>query len=98
MILVRDVFRLRFGKAKEAKALLKEGRALIEEIGYSKPRLMTDFTGQSYTLVMETDWNSLGEWENALKTAFGNKDWQSWYQKFVPLVESGSREIYTIVE
>jgi hypothetical protein len=27
-----------------------------------------------------------------------DKDWQANYQKFVPLVESGHREIYTIVE
>jgi len=98
MILVRDIFHLKFGKAKDAKAVLKEGRALIEKLGFSKPRAMADLTGHSYTLVMETEWNSLGDMENALKTSFGNKDWQNWYQKFVPLVDSGNREIYTIVE
>jgi len=25
-------------------------------------------------------------------------EWHNWYQKFVPLVESGYREIFTLVE
>ncbi len=98
MILVRDVFYLKFGKAKEAKALLKEGTALIGKIGYSAPRFLTDFTGKSYRLIMESQWKSLGEWEETLKSAFGDKNWQDWYQKFVPLVETGEREILTIVQ
>jgi hypothetical protein len=28
----------------------------------------------------------------------GVEEWKVWYQKFVPLVESGYREIFTVVE
>lgn len=95
---LRDIFQLKFGKAKDAKAVLKDGSALMAKFGVSTPRVLTDLTGNSYTLVLESQWKSLGDWESTQKSSFGDKDWQNWHQKFVPLVESGSREIYTIVE
>jgi len=33
MIVVRNVFQLKFGKAREALALWKEGRALFQRLG-----------------------------------------------------------------
>ena len=98
MILVRDIFYLKFGKAKEAKTVLNEGRNMFDKLGFSRPKAMTDLTGHSYTLVMETEWKSLGDMESTLQKSFGDKDWQNWYQKFVPLVDSGSREIYTLLD
>ncbi len=55
MIVVRNVFNLKFGKAKEAK--------------YEK---------QSREMMTSPE--------------FGD-----WYQRFTPLVESGSRQIYSVV-
>jgi hypothetical protein len=98
MILVRDIFNLKFGKAKEAKVIMNEGRNLINQYGFAKTRAMTDLTGPAYTLILETEWKNLGEMENGLKTAFADKNWQNWYQKFVPLVDSGNREIFTIMD
>ena len=34
------------------------------------------------------------EWQNEM----GADEWKGWYQRFVPLVENGYREIFTIVE
>ena len=46
MILVRNVFRLKFGKAKEGVALLKEGIAIQKRAGVEmNQRLMTDLVG-----------------------------------------------------
>ena len=98
MILVRDLFQLKFGKAKEALALLKEGLPVIKKGGYKPERALTDFTGDFYTLIMESKFNDLAEYEKALKNELGMPEWQKWYQKLVPLVESGRREILTIVE
>ncbi len=98
MIIVRDIFHLKFGKAKDAKALLSEARSLFSKSGQPTPKAMTDLTGPFYTLVMETEWKSLSDMENSMKEAFGDKQWQEWYQKFIPLVDSGSREIYTVLE
>jgi len=99
MILVRDIFYLKFGKAKEAKVLLAEGKEINKKYGFDNSRALTDLvTGHSYTLVLESTWDSLTAWEGAMKQGLGAKEWQQWYAKFIPLVESAGREILNIVE
>ena len=97
MILIRDTFNLKFGKAKDAKNILAESLDLAKKYGFKGMRALTDLTGDSYRLVLESEWNSLGDWENSMKKGMGDADWQKWYQKFIPLVESASREIMNIV-
>ena len=54
MIIVHNVFRLKFGKAREAVALMKEGIALQKSLGVDvNQRLLTDVTGPFYTLILE---------------------------------------------
>ena len=99
MILVRDIFHLKFGKAKDAKVLLADAKDLNKKYGFTNTRALTDLvTGHSYTLILESGWSSLAEWENSMKQGLGADDWQKWYQKFIPLVETASREILNIVE
>jgi NIPSNAP len=99
MIVVRNVFRLKFGKAKDALALWKEGRQIAQRVGQSgSMRAMTDLVGPFYTLVMEEEYPSLADMERELKSEIGADEWKVWYQKFVPLVESGYREVFTLVE
>jgi hypothetical protein len=100
MVLVRNVFRLKFGKAREAVAFMKESVVEMKRLGYgdAPPRLLTDLTGPYYTLVMETAFPSLASMEQTVSKVMGDKQWQASYQKFVPLVESGYREIFTIVD
>jgi hypothetical protein len=98
MILVREVFQLKFGKAKDAKALIKEGAAIEKKHGGGPSRFLTDVTGPYYTLVMESTFNGLADFEKSIKEVMADKDWSKWYQKFIPLIESGHREIFTIVE
>ena len=99
MILVRDIFHLKFGKAKDAVASLSEARDLNKKYGFEKTRALTDLvTGHSYTLVLESEWNDLAAWEGSMKQGLGAEEWQKWYQKFVPLVETASREILNIVQ
>lgn len=99
MIVVRNVFRLKFGKAKEAVALFKEGIALQKRAGVEmNQRIMTDLVGQFYTVVLELTVPNMGALEANMPKVMGDKDWQANYQKLTPLVESGYREIFTIVE
>jgi hypothetical protein len=98
MILVRDVFRLRFGKAKEAKALWKEGAQIESKLGHEPSRCMVDLTGQYYTFVMESTYQDLASFEQDMKKAMSSPEFSAWYQRFVPLVESGHREIFTLLD
>ena len=98
MILVRDVFRLRFGKAKEAKAIWKEGAEIESKLGYGPSRGMVDLTGQYYTFVMESTYENLASFEQAMQEVMSSPEFSAWYQRFVPLVESGHREIFTLLD
>lgn len=99
MIVVRNVFRLKFGKSREAVALLKEGIAIQKRAGADmQQRIMTDLVGTFYTLVLELTVSSMGELEANMPKVWADKDWQAYYQQFSALVESGYREIFTIVE
>ena len=99
MIVIRNVFRLKFGKTKEAVALMKEGVAIQKRAGVDMDqRILTDLVGPFYTLVLELKVPSLSAQEASMSKVMGNKDWQANYQKLAALVESGYREIFTIVE
>jgi len=98
MIVVRNVFELKFGKAKEAKVLLTEGFAIAKRLGMGPDRVLADVTGTFYTIVLENEFPTLAAFEESMAKGFGNKEWEAWYQKFVPLVESGHREIFNVVQ
>ena len=98
MILVREVFQLKIGKAKEAKQLFKEAAELARKYDMPVGRAMTDLTGPYYTFVWESTHQSLAAWEGSMSDPRGAEEWGTWYQKFAPLIDGGHREIFTLVE
>jgi hypothetical protein len=92
---------LEFGKAREAVALFKEGIAIQKRVGAGldfSTRLLTDVTGPFYTVVLEITVPNLAAFEGDAPRLMGDKDWQANYQKIAPLVESGYREVFTLLE
>jgi hypothetical protein len=101
MIVVRNVFRLKFGKARDAIAAWKEGFAIAERAGIRRGtwRLLTDLAGPDfYTLVLEGTYASLSEFEQSAQATMGNPEWQAWYPRVTALCEGGHREILNLVE
>ena len=99
MIVVREVFQLKFGKAKEAKAAGKEFSTLRKKHGLPQSRVLTDYTGPFYTLILENTCEDLVDFEQSLKSELGMKEFGEWYHaKFAPLVDSGRHEICSVVE
>jgi len=98
MILVRDVFRLKYGKAKDARALLAESKKMMTADEAARSRAMFDLTGPSYTLVWESTYKNLADFETQMSAVFSRKEWGEWYQKFMPLIEQSYREIFTLVD
>ncbi len=60
--------------------------------------MLTDVTGPFYTLILELTVSNMSTFESYAPKLFGDKDWQAYYQKLAPLVDSGHREIFTIIE
>jgi hypothetical protein len=95
MILVREIFQIKFGRMKEAKEVWKEMMKIMP--ADNKPRVLTDLTGPYYTLVLENTHKDLAAFEADLHREMSGSDFGALYQKFIPLVDSGRREIFTIV-
>jgi hypothetical protein len=98
MILVRDVLKIAPDHMQEAKKLARENRELAKRHGYPEILLMTDLTGNFYSLVMETRFDSLSHYEESMKQVMGSKEFQKWYPKLRKFVRGGVREIYSIVD
>jgi len=100
MILVRNVFKLKFGHAKEAVAAWKDIMALSKKLGFNakSSRLLTDLVGDFYTVVFEHTFDSLSELETGAKSMMANPEWQAAYAKIVAVTESGHREVFNIVQ
>jgi hypothetical protein len=93
MYVVRDIFQLKFGHYKDAKALLDEAIAkkMLPEAKYA--RVLSDFTGNAYRLVFEEGYDSLADYEDNLSGSMATEEWQKWYGQFKEHVESSHREI-----
>jgi hypothetical protein len=97
MIVVRNTFQVKFGRMKEALPLLKENLARAKSAGHRGGRLMTDVTGGFYTLVLEFEYENMAEAEKGGSDVMKLPGWQEAYQKFAAVVDSGRREIYSVV-
>ena len=100
MIVVRNIFRLKFGQAKQATDAWKRAIPLLgEHTPLAKPRLLTDLAGAPYyTLVVETTHESLAAFEQMHKSARDSDEWKSIYKDIAASTEEGRREIFTIVQ
>jgi hypothetical protein len=100
MIVVRDIFRLRFGQSKEATGLWKQALASLKAAApESTFRLLTDLAGVPYyTIILEGTHPSLASWEGMHKSAPAVAEWKTLYAKIIPLTEDGRREILSVVE
>jgi len=93
MFIVRDIFQLKFGAYKEAKALLDDAysRGMLPDT--QSARILSDFTGDSYRLIFEEGHDSLADYERSLGESMGKKEWKAWYEKFKVHVAGSQREI-----
>jgi hypothetical protein len=66
--------------------------------GPPRRRLLTDVTGPFYTLVLELTVPGLAAFEATAPKVFGDAEFRANYEKMAPLVKSGRREIFTIVD
>jgi len=61
-------------------------------------RLLTDLAGAPYyTVILESTFNSVADWEAAHQAARGNAPWKDVYAKIIPFTETGTREILSVV-
>ena len=98
MIVVRDVFQIEPDQMKLAKELVKQGREMGRRLAHPFSRILTDLTGEYYTLVLESEAKSLAEYEAGLQKVMADAEWQRFYPQFRKLIRGGRREIFSVVE
>ena len=60
-------------------------------------RILTDASGQFFTVIIETEVENLAAWEKLLSEAFTDPDFPEWFARMMPLVETGRREFFNVV-
>jgi hypothetical protein len=93
MIIVRDVYQAKLGKGDELVKLLKEGEKIFPKV---RQRLLTDASGPFFTIVQELELANLAEWEKVSQTMWASKEFGSWFERWLKLVESGRREFWNV--
>jgi hypothetical protein len=100
MILVRDIFRAKLGRDKEAHQTVKEGIAIIHRLSHEKdgPRLLVEFASQFHTFTLESPYESLADYERALATLMADAEYLRWFERVIPLMDGVHREFHAVVE
>ncbi len=98
MILVREVFSIEPDHMKNAKELMREYRGMAKKFDHPQPKIMTDLVADHYTLVMETEFKDMKDFQESLEKAFGAPEWQQFYPNFRKLMRGGRREIYSLLD
>lgn len=98
MILERNEFKLKYGKAREAIAIWKEILDASREMGKSAPpmRMLTDLSGPSYTLILDMFLKDILDISPKNYVWITNEKYQELYQRFVPLCESSERTYFKV--
>jgi hypothetical protein len=100
MLVARQVFQAKYGRGDELVTLFQELNTRMQDAGETalRFRILTDVTGPFFTVVTEVEVESLAAWEGSFREAM-NQPWMGeWFSRMMPLVESGRREFYNIVE
>lgn len=93
MYIVRDIFHLYFGHYRDARSLIDEARQKNMMPQAKNTRLLTDFTGDNYRLILESGYDSLGDYEKSLSIGMAQNEWKDWYDRFKAHVHYANREI-----
>lgn len=99
MLVARQVFQAKYGRGDELVVLFKEFNARLREAGAASPfRIFTDASGPFFTVVTEAEVENFAAWEGSFRDSLDRPWMGEWFTRMMPLVESGRREFYTIVE
>ena len=99
MVVARTVFQLEFGAARQAVALMRESAQISTRLGLpGEWRLLTDITGEMYTLVMEVAVEELHLFDSGQGQLMGDAQQQEIRARMNPLVRSARKDMFQVVD
>ncbi|MBF8255466.1 MAG: hypothetical protein HW375_373, partial [Anaerolineales bacterium] len=94
MIQVRESYQVRFGRIDQAVDYWS--RLPREVAAWPKERdefeVLTDLSGEMFTLVVASHVESVGAWQAALAAVQQDPAYQEWFRTFKQFAEDGQRE------
>jgi len=100
MMIARQVFQAKYGRGDELVNHFKAFNVRMQQEGGTAPRfrILTDASGRFFTVVTEIEVESFAAWEGTFRESMARPWIGEWFGQMTPLVESGSREFYNIIE
>ena len=98
MLLIRDVFRCKPGKARElAERFKKVIPSMERDDGFRNIRVMVDYVATYWTVVLEGEVESIEQFDGHMAQFSARPEVKAIMSGYMDLVEGGHREIYRIV-
>lgn len=98
MIVQRNAFQLEFGTAREAIAIMRETSRIAARLGLpGQHRLLTDLTGEMYTLVLEVTVRDMAALQDGARM-FADPEWREQQARMNPLVRSARKDLFQVID
>ena len=98
MLLIRDIFRCKPGKARQVAEKFKQALPAFEaHDGFRNARVMVDLVADYWTVVMEAEVDDLAQFDSHMQSYGSRPEVQEALAGYLDLVEGGRREIYRIL-
>jgi len=91
-VVERNVFQAKYGRDDELVQLFQDTSDLLDRRGGGARRILTDLTGPFFTVVTESKFASLVDYQRA------NEVFGECFARMTEVVESDTRELYTLVD
>jgi hypothetical protein len=96
MLLIREVFTTKPGKAGELVKIFKQVIPYMEKVGLKNTKVMTDFVSKYWTVVIQSETEEIAKFEKELRGFTSQPEVREIMKDYMSLVESGYREIFKI--
>lgn len=96
MYVIRNVFKCKPGKAKNAIEKFKAAHALMQGPDLEE-RILVDEVADFWTVVVEVNVEDLGAFNSLMNERASREDVQAAMAGYMELVDSGYREIFRVV-
>jgi hypothetical protein len=101
MIVERLLFRTQFGKGDEVAAAFCEWRDKHASRWGVRTRVLVDVTGPMFMVVVENEYADLeavASVQKLMQADFASPEFAAWFPKWAGITESGTRELYRVVD
>jgi len=96
MILIREVFTTKPGKAGELVKKFKQVIPFMEKEGLKNTKIMTDLVAKYWTVVIESETEDFARFEKEVRGFTSKPEVKEIMKDYMSLVDSGYREIFKI--